>query len=534
VFKLDGVFQRGPRKGQAKRKLVSKRNGWRGRPRGKLATGARAVGAGEDPATSRDSDLLAWLSPIIQGSEDSGPPVLDLPRAQARAAIAAAVTSEHDLPGRVLAIARRAAARQARRIFDYRGVTPSRSSIDDAASDAVLGLLSSVRRLDKLTPAQWSTRRVLRVVGMYAGRAAFRSLASWAVVGMVGDNTTTRGDARQWVGELQNDLARAWGKLDSLPEDGADMANQRARLASLDASLPATSRAALALDMPAPPDYSAPDSITSARRAAVAWVYRVGYRQFKATLGKRGTGRAVQAALSRCRVVASVIMGASLTDACAATGFASFKVFAQSCKESGFAAALRDARARAAMDGSQVEQYRIAMRRYALEVAQHARALHACGGGWRDVLHTSTHRATTAHGLARGARVAHRRAIVRDYLRALGLAVHYRDAMRRAMSDDLRAFDRMLSGVFADRFGDLRLMLGFVDSEGRERGASKVNPAMLRRARGKLARKSGAVATVALPMGASGRGRPCAVAVGGAVTMDGPRGFVWVKRAAAR
>ena len=65
------------------------------------------------------------------------------------------------LSDKLLALGQRAAQRQRRRILDLRGVAPSDTSVEDAAADAVLAILTHVRKLHKITAAQWESYRLV-------------------------------------------------------------------------------------------------------------------------------------------------------------------------------------------------------------------------------------------------------------------------------------------------------------------------------------------------------------------------------------
>ena len=521
---LDQVYSRGKLKGQSKRKVISRRAGVKGRARGKLA---RPCGVGLDPAQARDLELLEWLQPSLVIDYESpegilsGVRVLDLDKARARAAIVAAISSERDLPSRILAAGRRAAARQASRIWQLRNVRASRTSLEDAASDAVLGILAHVRRLDKLTDAQWQSVKVLRVLGLYAGRAAFRSLASWSVSGMSGD-ASAFARSRGIVQELTEGLAQESSLLAaSLPGD--------------DAGQGVTSRAQLSegLTVRRKADDPLFDAAGfAARRALVRWVYQVGLRDFKASLpAGKGTGQAVKAARSRCRVVGNVILGQSLIDSCALSGFGNVKAFVQSCKASGFFESLRQARAAAVADCAAVELARVAQRRFALQAASAIKRLRALDVASWDCERLGV-RGAGVSGSA-GGLVAVRRLIdARGY--CVAMARHYKGVAARAAADNLRAFERVLQGLASDRFGDLSALVGLQDKQGRKRGACKVDASMIGRARGKLSRKPALPSTVPLAVGRSSGALPCAAVVSGAVTMDGPCGFILIRQAAAR
>jgi len=179
-----------------------------------------------------------------------------------------------DIGARLLAIGKTSSRRAARRIVDLRGVPPSDTSRDDAASDAVTGVLVHVRRLDKLTAAQWDTARVRRVLALYAGRAAFLSLAQWAGAGLTGDNTASARFDSAFSVELTHDLAQ--------------------RLAS---------------ESVTQGNYT--DADARARRAVVRWVFQVGLRDFGAGLDCGNAGaraRSLREARRRCRAVGSMVV----------------------------------------------------------------------------------------------------------------------------------------------------------------------------------------------------------------------------------
>jgi hypothetical protein len=92
------------------------------------------------------------------------------------------------------------------------------------------------------------------------------------------------------------------------------------------------------------------------------------------------------------------------------------------------------------------------------------------------------------------------------------------------VADNLALFDKALEGIHSERFGNLRQVLGLQDKLGRERGASKVNPAMIGKPSGKVRRKPVSVA-VALAVGRARRDKParkraCAVLAGTVKPLD--------------
>jgi len=173
----------------------------------------------------------------------------------------------------------------------------------------------------------------------------------------------------------------------------------------------------------------------------------------------------------------------------------------------------------------------VAQRRYSLHAAAAIKRLRYLGAWFWDCERFGVWGAGCSG--SPGSVVAVRR-LMDTRAHCLAMAKHYKRVADRAIADNLRAFDRVLDGIHSKRFGDLRHVLGLVDRKGRERGASKINPAMIGRARGKLASKRSLAATLALPVGRAKRALPCAIVSGGAVTMDGPQGFALVRRPAAR
>jgi hypothetical protein len=265
------------------------------------------------------------------------------------------------------------------------------------------------------------------------------------------------------------------------------------------------------------------ESDKRARVAFVRWVYGVGFFPVKASATGQGSAGAVKSALARCQVVGRVILGLSLVDACALSGWSSVKKWVESCKAAGFFASLRAARLASALDSAQVEAARVAQRRFALQAAACVRALAGLGGGgWRDVCDTSTQRGRGARARRVVGLVMRRRQLLRDLAANIALAKHYKAMARQALADTLAAFDRVCDKLHSDKWGDLRQVLGMMDKRGRGRGAGKVNSAMIRKASGKLARAVNLCATVALPVGGAKPGklprkRPCAMLAGAAV-----------------
>ena len=236
----------------------------------------------------------------------------------------------------------------------------------------------------------------------------------------------------------------------------------------------------------------------------------------------------VKAARSRCLVVANIIEGQSLADACANSGFVLVKAFVQSCKAARFFPALREARKAAIMDCGTVEQARTAQRRYALQAAQAIKQLRYLGAWQWDCERFGVPPASGGAGVIAFRRLLDIRA------RAVALAKHYKAVAARAMVENLAMFDKVLVGIHSERLGDLRRVFGLVDKRGRVGAASKVNPAMLRRGRGKVASRVKLAHTIPLPVGRANRALPCAVGSDAKVSMDGRLGWIMRRSPAAR
>lgn len=356
--------------------------------------------------------------------------------------LVAEVAGEHELGKRLLAIGRRAGARAARRLLAQKGVAASDTSIDDAASEAVLSVLQHVRGVDRLTAEQWTRPRVLRVLGLYAARGAQKSLTGWARVGMTGDNS-------QAVGWL-------------------DWASMAAEVLQEAASGPMQAAGAGA-------GSGAPGSADdAARRSAARWVFRVGLGQFRAGLARdmHGPARAaaLRAARSRCRVVVNVLFGSSLPDACALASFSTVRKFAESCTAAGFWEALRDA-AETGRDGWHTEPALVAQRHHALEAGKLKRELLALGDV-RPVLtaperssgRAGTFRRERARGQSRTDRAALDRwqvwcSLWERYQVAKGKAIHWRNVARAARKADRAAWARIEKGIKSSRCADLKALL---------------------------------------------------------------------------
>jgi AraC-like DNA-binding protein len=500
LFQVIGKHRRGPRKGLSKRVVVGKRRAVKGEPIGKTA---RAVGAGLDLDQVRARDLEAWLQPsesvlfeTPEGMIEAR--MLDLDRAKYRAELLDSVQAARAIPEKLQAIAKRAAHKQAERLFHLRGVEPSATSRDDAASEAILAMLSRCQSMDRWTDKVWSNPRVIRVLALYAARAAYLSFSQWANVGMTGDNTTRRGDKRHFT--LTDDtftrmLADAPTDLDQA-ELFQSLLERGYSLRTL-AQVSAWSEPAIKGRLGALGEVQAARE-SDARRAAARWIFRVGYYAVKRT--GAGSGRANDAALSRCRVLAGVALGATITDACARAGFASVQNFVESCKDSGLFANLRADRLARLSESNTVEYHRGNARAYALDVAYLSKQLAKIRGG--EIVKTDTLRARRASAYKSARREVAKRAMRAELSTALDRAQYHKRAARRAIDATLADFDRALIGLHSDKWGNLRALTKLTDAKGRARGASKADSLTIRAARGKLARRAPLANTVKVQVGA--------------------------------
>ncbi len=393
------------------------------------------------------------------------------------------------LSDKLLALGKRAAQRQRRRILNLRGVAPSDTSVEDAAADAVLAILTHVRKLHKITAAQWESYRLVKVLSMYAGRGAFNSLTAWAGLGMRGANHAQfngQGAARLAIG-MDGRVETGKGGFDWL----GDLTT--AAFVELQAA-----------------DESAPGAREQdhlARWAAARWVFRVGWREFGAGLpcDMRGGARAaaMRAARSRCRVVGEIIYGASMVDACAVSGYDSVKAFAQSCDAAGFWQGLQAARHGDSLAGLG-QLWR--MRDHAQRAAAAIKTMRSIGCvAVREVTSGGNVRAGMASS-RRGNLLALRQA---EAARAFHLAqaVLHRNQVQREMAAERQAFACVMRGVRTAKFGNLRSVVGLTRKH-KARSGKRLNPLGIGAARGKVRRQVHLAATV--PVTVNGRNIECA------------------------
>jgi hypothetical protein len=504
------------KRGAIKRQLLGVRGAKHGKRGAIIGKRARSVGvSGIDAALDRASRLASWLQPMIDPSTSTAfalqaqrlnqfgavvflpsQPVLDVTKASARARIVDDLDREHATGRLILSVANWAAHKQARRLFQLRGVTASLTSIDEAASAAVHGILTYshklpdgsrvtlARRFNKVQAERWQSPKLINALRLWASRAAFASFSTWANVGTTGDNTINsqsfvgRGFVDEFTTELANQLSMEhWRNDDQLWFEPSKAARWR----------------------------------------VVRWVYRIGYRQAVRGLTGLGSGRTRHAALSRCRVLGSLVFGASLVDACAMAGFASVKAWIESCKGAGFFPALRASRQAELVQLPSVRALRASMRGFALQAATATRSMRASAGVWDSASASTLRRVRVRSGASSvqyvpcGYRVTHPasvRSIVGqgvsgsgqaqagfNWLRAcdareqaIARATMLRGQALDLVASNLAAFDRCMAGLHSDKWGNLRQLFGMVDKRDRVR-SRKADASMITRARGKVSRK---------------------------------------------
>ena len=445
---------------------------------------ARAVGVGMDRETQAAAELSTW-----EASSDG------------RAEIGAAVRADASAWEALRMVGEHAAAGAAWRVGQYRGAVASRTSREDAAADAVSALATRYP-VGCLTARNFSGRR-LSILRRHAGRAAFKSLASWACKGMTA--------ARVWdVQALTDGLTAAMAAAAS---PAYEFSGER-----------------------------------DARRAALRFVFGVGLRDFRAALlpAMRGGARAValRQARARCRVLGNVILGATLTDAVAQSGqaFGTVAAWCNSCQRARLFPALQAARAAASWQGRTVRDALAAMRGHGVAAAAAVRAMRAASDGGRRVCSRSVavstvvlragasvvttpvgvhHLGAVLAGVALVRRapwsrvhrlaVAGKRGTGAAYLGTwataaeargyhVGQAVFWRDAARRAMADDRAAFNRVLERCHSDErdLSSLRAAFGICDQRGRLLNGRKLDGAARRKPSGKVQRAAAPVRVVSV------------------------------------
>jgi hypothetical protein len=195
-----------------------------------------------------------------------------------------------------------AAARAARYLWQMRGIKPSVSSLEEAASASSVAMAASVKRWDKVKPEHWENGRLARYVFRVGWRAAFRS--------MVGNGST--GDR---ASEVVENLPLACGTLE-------------VEQASLDA---------WARQCGVVPDTAQEE----AWRAMASFVWRA------LVWPCRGRCRhSTRAARQRARLLIRLLHGQTFADASRLAGYASARAAVESLRSGKVFATLREAAAR--------------------------------------------------------------------------------------------------------------------------------------------------------------------------------------------
>lgn len=400
------------------------RGAGRGRGQKAGAIGAKLLGDVEDfnaPLFEHPSDFKRWCDAQTKPRE-----LIER--------LGAEIRTDRRLSDMLQRAGQHAARRQAAYLFAGYGVKASDTSIEDAASDAVLEVLSRMSFLSEDWPGDNVSNSVeldtLATVWRLANLGAWRSLRSWATVGMTGD-TASLPLPMSW----QNWLCDALVDLQQAQAEPMGQTERRARF------------------------------------AVCRWLYGVLVQDFRCnvkTEGRRGTylKQAMDAARRRWRVLANVVFGQTLVDSCALSQFGSVEAFLKSMQQSGAWEALRAAR----LDHEcvRVELARIGKRRFALEAAGAVRAIRQLAGDWpssggrwwRDP----------------AKRLAWRR-LADTRARCLELAKFWRDVERAHVQANDQAWQRAKVGLYAGKFANLQTLAGVRDSKA-------INPAFIRRAKG--------------------------------------------------
>jgi hypothetical protein len=392
----------------------------------------------------------------------------------------------------LLDVGKQAARIQARRLVNLRGVSPSQTSIDDAAADATAGAVRVGLRLEHFKidlakdyqPRARGGRMVKRSARglclLYANRAAFRSLCAWASVGVTGQSSELFGQGGAISTELTSQLA---AQMSCERDGGGDLWQVEA---------------------------------VAARWRVARWLYRVGVQSFAASLptDQRGAARAaaMAAAVQRVRTVADCLFGLPLAESIAANGYASGAAFVNSCRAADFFPTL----ARAATGAGDVAAARAAMRRAALAAADAIRAQRAAGDAGRAVagFHSSnikravrgviaSNNGRAVWGVAAAARAD-----------ALALAVWWRGVAARRAADNAAAFKLVLQGVRGGTFGDL----GEVFKTSRR--SAKLHSLFIRRNPSGAVTRRATVVGESLKVGRAARRVPCVTLAGAVVPLD--------------
>lgn len=435
-------FRRGSRKGQVKMRVVSKslRRWRRSRPVQQIAK-AKDFSA---PAFDDNTGARAWDSIPADVRELAA----ELPSIEQRRLALNGASAAEIL---IVTVGHGCAARAARRMLAQRGVKPSETSVADAGQDAAAAICEHVRGLTRLSPDRLRDGKLLRVLWLYGMRGAWKSLCSWAMAGMTGDTAQA------------GRLAIAFPDRNQVPGSADDW----------------QSIAASVLRDIADEDSEDSESVTAAKSTFVRWVYRVGLFDYRRELegqGVKGNGlrEALRGAKRRCRVVAGVIRGDSLAQACAAAGFDSIASFNDSVRRNGFWQRL--ASARLANDNSRVEQAKVAQRRFALEAATALRQLRKLSGSvpaqYVGSIGQPDKPIASPSGVIRQChakrrelrRIGHNAAahgmqwdtLTTQRARALELAKFWRNVAANERKASATSFERLKTGIGASNIADLK------------------------------------------------------------------------------
>ena len=320
-----------------------------GRGVGKLKR-ARAVGAGVEPEYKRAADLEAWASAseIAKLGETIAPMGTDVALMPAmlwqvlmdieaevreqrarRSAILAGIVTEQSEGKRLLSLAgghewgdgRRyvflnssgMAARAARCIKNRRGVTPSDTSLQDAAAAAAASMSFQWAVYSSLVGELWNDTTV-RHLAAYGWRAAFRSLTSDQSDGMTGDR----------AGQHSSKAGKEHNGGESVALDAAQLQVESASLKAW-----ANDRQGRVFDAGA--DTEAQDK--AQRRATLRWIASV--------LDTKAKGRTGAAERARFSLLARLIHGRDIATAARGAGFASGGAAVESLRAGGVWARLR-------------------------------------------------------------------------------------------------------------------------------------------------------------------------------------------------
>ena len=418
----------------------------------------------------------------------------------------------------VQAQARAAAVKQAWLVRERRGVTPSSSSIRDAADmaasaivaarDAGAGpvsraLLVADGRADSFEDGPGELAAAAGDVGIlanrWAARAAWSSLVHWASGGTGADGDGSRADivggddGAALLARVPDGAARARGVVDWMESRAARraMAGQLYRLCL--SPYPPDGDGLWVKESQALIDFVRNELRSERESLGYAMVRRsdVGVLRRAAQISRKGAARA--AARRRGRVLAAVVLGDSLEIA-AGRAFKSVSAFIESCQTAGTGASLRAFLVTRAAERS--EEFAVGARAAGLAAGAAWRVICA-GAGAAAVPQTDTVRAGTVRGRAAAAAAVAKRAAVRDYLRAAAAREWHVARRRAAIASAAAGADTLWQGLQRRAWRRLSAVAGMSSETGARRGAGKPDGSMIRRARGSFADKSARAARAA-------------------------------------